>query len=156
MVYLWCGDFNRTSRLPLMWSASLSVALANFVAWSPLKVQRNINSLYRNPTLHKSIKLVMARQTSLQMTTPELPLFLLLRLSCPQTILTVFGHSIWLRNGSTKSTVFRSAIEHTTRNNKYRSNSQMPFSSSDSITLAASVYQWRNKFECIILQMLIS
>ena len=86
--------------------------------------QRNINSLYRNPTLHKSIKVVMARQTSLQVTTPELTVFLLLSLSGPRTILTVFGHSIWLRNGSMKSTVFRSAIKHPTRNNKYRSNSR--------------------------------
>ena len=107
-VFPWRGDFHRTSTLPLMWSASLSVesqnfaylhtwdspsilatsrwelpsadnltircsfALANFVAWSPLKVQRNINSLYQNPTLHNSIKVVTARQTSLQVTTPEL------------------------------------------------------------------------------------
>ena len=47
------------------WQLATVFALANFVAWSPLKVQRNINSLYRNPTLHKSIKMVMARQTSL-------------------------------------------------------------------------------------------
>ena len=47
-------------------------AMANFVAWSPLRVKKNINSLYRNPKLHKSIKVVMARQTSLQVTTPEL------------------------------------------------------------------------------------
>ena len=66
----------------------------------------------------------MARQTSLQVTTPELTFFFLLSLSGPQTMLTVFGHSIWLRNGLMKSTVFRSAIEHTTRNNKYRSNSR--------------------------------
>ena len=87
-----------------------SICSANFVASSPLKFQRNINSLYRNPTLHKSIKVVMARQTSLQMNTPELNFFLLLSLSGPQTILTVFGHSIWLCNGSMKSTVFCSAI----------------------------------------------
>ena len=136
-----------------MWSASLSVASqnfayaslrhpqhpghfslriaicrqpdnSNFLAWSPLKVQRNINGLYRNPTLHKSIKVVMASQTSLQLTTPELICFLLLSLSGPQTTLTSFGHSIWLRNGSIKSTVIRSAIEHRTKNNKYRSNSR--------------------------------
>ena len=40
----------------------------------------------------------MARQTSLQVTTPELTVFLLLSFSGPQTLLTVFGHSIWLRN----------------------------------------------------------
>ena len=143
------GDFHGASTLPLMWSASLSVASqnfayaslrhpqhpgyfslllsvcrANFVAWSPLKVQRNINSLYRNPTLHKNIKVVMARQTSLQVTSPELTFFLLLGLSGSQTILTVFGHSVWFCNGPMKSTVFRSAIEHTTRNNKYQSNSR--------------------------------
>ena len=56
----------------------------------------------------------MARQTSLQVA-----FFLFLSVSGPQTVLTVFGYSIWLRNGSMKSTVFRSAIEHTTRNNKY-------------------------------------
>ena len=98
-------------------------ALANFVALSPLKVQRNIKSLYWDPTLHKSIKVVMARQTSLQVTTPELTFFLLLSLSSPQTILTVFGHKLWLRNGSIKSKVICSAIEHTTRNNNYWSNS---------------------------------
>ena len=96
-------------HLPTTWQLAAVFALANFVAWSPSKVQRNINNLYRNPTLYKSIKVVMARQTSLQVTTPEL---------------TVFGHSIWLRNGSMQSTVFRSAIEHMTRNNKYRSNSR--------------------------------
>ena len=36
----------------------------------------------------------------------------------------VLGLSIWLRNGSMESTVFRSTIEHTTRNYKYRSNSR--------------------------------
>ena len=56
------------------WQFAAVFALANFVAWSPLKVQRNINSLYRNPTLHKSIKAVMARQTSLQVTTPDMTL----------------------------------------------------------------------------------
>ena len=136
----WRGDFLQTFTLPLMWSASLSCvakfclciletppvswlllaenchlpttwqfaavfALANFVAWSQSKV-------------------VMARLTSPQVTTPELTFFLLLSLSVPQTILTVFGHSIWLRKGSMKLTVFRSAIEHTIRNNKYRSNSR--------------------------------
>ena len=65
----------------------------------------------------------MARQTSPQVTTPEHTFFLLLSLSGSQTILTLFGHSIWLRNGSMKSIVFRSAIEHTTGNNKYRKNS---------------------------------
>ena len=66
------------------WQFAAVYALANFVEWSPLKVQRNINSLYRNPTLHKSIKVVMARQTSLQATTPELTFFLLLSLSGPR------------------------------------------------------------------------
>ena len=106
------------------WQFAAVFAVANFVAWPPLKVQRNINNHYRNPTLHKSIKMVMVRQTSLQVTTPVLAFCLLLSLSGPQTILTVFGHSIWLRNGSIKSTVFRSEIVHTTRNNKYRSNSR--------------------------------
>ena len=110
-------------HLPTTWQFTAVYTVANFVAWSPLKVQRSINSLYRSPILHKIIKVVMARQTSLQVTTPELTFFLLLSLSGPQTILTVFGHSIWLRNGSMKSTVFRSAIDHTTRNNKYQSNS---------------------------------
>ena len=80
--------------------------------------------LYRNPSLHKSITVVMASQTSLRVTSPEPTFFILLSLSCPQTILNVFGHSIWSRNGSMKSTVFRFEIEHTTRNNKYRSNSR--------------------------------
>ena len=107
-VFPWRGDFHRTSTLPLMRLASVSVASknfaypslrhpaaswlllaenchlqttcqfaavfsqANFMAWSPLKVQGNINNLYRNPTSQKSIKVVMARQTSLQATTPEL------------------------------------------------------------------------------------
>ena len=102
-------------HLPTTWQFAAVFAVANFVAWSSLKVQRNINNPYRNPTLHKSIKVVMARQTSLQVTTPKL-------IFPPDN--TVFGHSIWLRNGSMKSTVFRSAIEHMTRNNKYRSNSR--------------------------------
>ena len=59
-------------HLPATGQFAAVFAMANFVAGSPLKVQRNINSLYRNPTLHKSIKVVMARQTSLQVTTPEL------------------------------------------------------------------------------------
>ena len=29
-VFPWCGDFHRTSRLPLMWSASISVASQKF------------------------------------------------------------------------------------------------------------------------------
>ena len=111
-------------HLPTTWQFAAVFALEKFVAWFPLKVKKNINSPYRSPTLHKSIKVVMARQTSLQVTTPELNFFLPLSLSGPQTILTVLCHSIWLRNGSMKSTVFRSAIEHTTRNNKYRSNSR--------------------------------
>ena len=86
------------------WKFTAVFVLANLVAWSPLKVQRNIKSLYRNHKLHKSIKIVSLRG--------------------PQTILTVFGHSIWLSNELLKSTVFRSAIEHKTRNNKYRSNSR--------------------------------
>ena len=65
-------------HLPATSQFAAGFAVANFVAWSPLKVQRNINSLYQNLTLHKSIKVVMARQTSLQVTTPELTLFLLL------------------------------------------------------------------------------
>ena len=83
-------------HLPTTWQFAALFALANFVAWSPLKAQININSLCRNPTLHKSIKTVMARQTSLQVTTPELTFLILFSLSGPQTILTVFGHSIWL------------------------------------------------------------
>ena len=59
-------------HLPTTRQFAAVFALINFVAWSPLKVQRNINSLYRNPTLHKSIKVVMAKQTSLQVTTHEL------------------------------------------------------------------------------------
>ena len=47
-------------------------------------------------------KMVMARQTLLQVTTRELTFFPLLNLSGPQTILTVFGHSISLCNGSMK------------------------------------------------------
>ena len=39
----------------------------------------------------------MARQTYLQVTSPELTFFLLLSFSGPQTILTVFGHSIWFQ-----------------------------------------------------------
>ena len=39
----------------------------------------------------------MARQTSFQVTTIEPTFFLLLRFSGPQTILTVFGYSFWLR-----------------------------------------------------------
>ena len=110
-------------HLPTTWQFAAVFALANFAAWSPLKVQRNINSFYRNPTLHTSIKVVMAKQTSLQVTTPELT-FSFSWVSAVHTILTVFGHSIWLHNGSMKSTVFRSTIEHTTRNNEYRSNSR--------------------------------
>ena len=56
------------------WQFTAVFALANFVAWSPLRL-KNINILYRNTTLHKSIKVVMARQTSLQLTTPELTFF---------------------------------------------------------------------------------
>ena len=48
-------------HLQATWQFAAVFAPANFVAWSSLKFQRNINSLYRNPTLHKSIKLVMAR-----------------------------------------------------------------------------------------------
>ena len=114
----------KNCHLLTTWQFVAVFALANFVAWSPSKVQRNINSLYRNPTNYKNIKVVMARQTSLQVTTPELTFFLLLSLSGPQTILTVFGDSSWLRNGSIKSTIFRSAIEHTARNNIHRSNSR--------------------------------
>ena len=50
-------------HLPTTWHFAAVFALANFVEWSPLKVQRNISSLYRSPTLHKSIKVVMAKQT---------------------------------------------------------------------------------------------
>ena len=81
-------------HLPTTLQFAAVFALGNFVAWSPLKIQRNINSLYRNPTLHKSIKMVMARQSSLQVTIPEQTFFILLSLSDPQTILTVFGQSI--------------------------------------------------------------
>ena len=109
-------------HLPTTWQFAAVFALANFVA-PHLKVQSNINNLYRNPTLHKNIRGVMARQTSPEVTTPELTFLLLLSLSGPQTILTVFGRLIWLCNGSMKSTVFRSTIEHATRNNVYRSNS---------------------------------
>ena len=87
--------FIENFHLPTAWRFAAVFALANYMAWSPLTVQRNINSLYRNPTLHKSITMVMARQSSLQVTTLELIFFLLLSLSGPQTILTVFGHSIW-------------------------------------------------------------
>ena len=116
IVFPWHGDFYRTCTLPLMWWASLSVALhnfsyvslrhpqhpryflaenchlpttwqfaavfavANFVVWSPFKVQRNINNL-------------------LQVTTPELTFFFFLSLSGPATILTVFSHSVWLCDG---------------------------------------------------------
>ena len=41
----------------------------------------------------------MVRQTSLQVTSPELTLFFLLSLSGPRTTLTVFGYSVSLRNG---------------------------------------------------------
>ena len=80
-------------HLPTTWQFAAVFALEIFVSWSPLIVQRNIYNLYRKPTLYKSIKVVMARQTSLQVTTPELTFFLLLSLSGPLTILTVFGHS---------------------------------------------------------------
>ena len=63
-------------HLPTTWQFDAVFAMANLVAWFPLKVQRNINSLYRNPTLHKSNKVVMARQTSLQVTTSELTFFI--------------------------------------------------------------------------------
>ena len=86
--------FAENCHLLTTWQFATVFSLANFVAWSPLKVQRNIKTLYRNPTLHKSIKVVMARQTSLHVTTPELTFFLSLSLSGPQTILTVFHHSI--------------------------------------------------------------
>ena len=74
-------------HLPTTWKFTAVFAVANSVVLSPLKVQRNINSLYRNPTLHKSIKVVIAWQTSLQVTTPELTIFLLLTLRGPQTML---------------------------------------------------------------------
>ena len=82
--FLWCGrpisclppaswlPLGENCHLPTTWQFAAVFGLANFVAWSPLKVKKNINSLYRNPTPHKSIKVVMARQTSLQVTTPEL------------------------------------------------------------------------------------
>ena len=56
------------------WQFAAVFALASFVAWSPFNVQRNINSLYRNPTLHKSIK---GRLHLDQVTTPELTFFYL-------------------------------------------------------------------------------
>ena len=52
-----------------------STCCGKFCGMIPLKVQWNINSLYRNPTLHNCIKVVMPRQTSLQVTTPELTFF---------------------------------------------------------------------------------
>ena len=93
-----------TSRWDLPSAYNLTIRC--FVAWSPLKVQININSRYRNPSPQKSIKVVMARQTLLQVTILNFFVFLL-SLSGPQTVLTVFRHLIWLRNGSMKSTVFR-------------------------------------------------
>ena len=101
-----------------------SICCGKFCGMIPFKSSKKYQYLYRNRTLHKSIKVVMARQTSLQVTTPELTFFLLLSLSDPLTILTMFGHSIWLSKESMKSTVFRPAIEHTTRHNKYQSNSR--------------------------------
>ena len=41
-------------HMPTIWQFAAVFSLANFVAWSPLTVQRNIKSLYRNPMLHKS------------------------------------------------------------------------------------------------------
>ena len=55
------------------WQFAAVFIVTDFVAWSPLTVQRNINGPYRNPMLHKSIKVVMARQTSLQVTTLNWP-----------------------------------------------------------------------------------
>ena len=52
-----------------------STCCGKFCGMIPLKVQWNINSLYRNPTLHNCIKVVMPRQTSLQVTTPKLTFF---------------------------------------------------------------------------------
>ena len=77
-----------TCHLPTTWQFAAIFALASFVAWSPLKVQRNINSLYWNPTLHKSIKVGMARQTSLQV----LPLNTLISFSC----VSVVPRQYWL------------------------------------------------------------
>ena len=64
--------FAENCHLPTTRPIAAVFALANFVAWSPLKVQRNINSRYRKPRMHKNINVVMAWQTSLQVTTPEL------------------------------------------------------------------------------------
>ena len=111
-------------HLPTTWQFAAVFAVATFVAWSPLKVQRNIHSPYRNPVPHKSIKVVMARQTSLQVTTPELTFYFSWVSAVPRQYWLCLAISIWLHSGSIKSTVFRSAIEHTTRNNKYRSNSR--------------------------------
>ena len=81
----------KNCHLQTTWQFAAVFVLANFVAWSPLKVQRNINNLYGNPTLPKSINMVMVRKTSLslQVTTSELTFFLLLSLSRPKTVLTV-------------------------------------------------------------------
>ena len=75
----------------------------------------------------------MARQTSLQVTTPELTFFLLLSLTGPQTIVIVFGHLIWLCNGLMKSLYDRKRsipIKFT----------QIAFSSGGFLTLASRVY----------------
>ena len=109
-------------HLPLAWQFAAVFAVANFVVWSPLKVQRNINSLYRNP-LHKSIKVVMARQTSLQVTTKELTF----SFSWVSAVLRQYWMCLPIQFGNVmdrRSTVFRSAIEHMTRNNEYRWNSR--------------------------------
>ena len=37
-------------HLPTTWQFAAILTVSNIVAWSPLKVQRNINSLYRNPS----------------------------------------------------------------------------------------------------------
>ena len=123
LMHLWdTPSILATSRWELLSADNLtircSICCGKIVGHDPLlKIQRNINSLYRNPTLHKSIKVAMARQTSFPVTTPELTFFTFSGVSVvPRDILIVFGHSIWLCNGSMKSTVFRSAVIHTTRN----------------------------------------
>ena len=111
--FLWCGrpvsfasqnfayaslrhpSILATSRLDLPSANKLtircSICCGKFCGMIPFKSSKKYHGLYRNPTLHKRIKVVMARETSLQVTTPELTFFLLLSLSGPQTIQTAFG-----------------------------------------------------------------
>ena len=121
------------------WQFSAVFALVNFAAWSPLKVQRNINSLYRNPTLHKNIKVVMARQISLQVTTLN-SLFASWVTAVPRQywlcLAIQFGYAMDRWNQQyfvPQLNIRRETINNDQINAK-------PFSSSDFITLAASVY----------------